>query len=136
GRVDDAPCIVTAGCSQVSHVSVEILAAAGAIVLGIDQDQVAGPPGQGIAQVVEGASHQPITIGAMAAVWAGPPPVISALATEFGLGQVLDASDALGGVGSVFAGSWHGETPGRNGPTRNYARRWRFVHSIRPVTLL
>ncbi len=119
-----------------SHISVEILAAAGAIVLGIDQDHVAGPTGQGVAQVVEGASHQPIAIGAMAAAWTGTAPVISALAADLGLGQVLDAGDARSRVGSIFAGSRHGETPGRNGPTRNYARRWRFVHSIRPVTLL
>ena len=58
------------------------------------------------------------------------------LAADLGLGQVLDAGDARGRVGSIFAGSRHGETPGRNGPTRNYARRWRFVHSIRPVTVL
>src|SRR5208337_5007107 len=99
---------------------VEILATAGAIVLGIDHNQFAGPTGQGIAQVVEGASHPPIAIGALAATWTGSTPVISALAADLGLGQVLDAGDALGGIGAVFAGSRHGETPGRNGSTRNY----------------
>jgi hypothetical protein len=44
---------VTAWGSQVSRVGVERLATAGAIVLGIDHDQVAVPTGQGIAQVVE-----------------------------------------------------------------------------------
>ena len=56
--------------------------------------------------------------------------------TDLGLGQVLDAGDALGGIGAVFAGSRHGETSGRNGPIRNYDPQWRFVHSIRPVTVL
>src|SRR5208337_1065196 len=73
--------------------------AAGAIMLGIDQDHVAGPTGQGVAQVVEGASHQPIARGAMAAAWTGTAPVISALAADLGLGQVLDAGDARGRVG-------------------------------------
>jgi hypothetical protein len=108
-RIDDAPCIVTARGSQVSHVGVEILATARAIVLGIDQDQVAGPTSQGIAQVVERASHPPIAIGALAATWTGPASVISALAADLGLGQVLDAGDALRRIGSIFAGSRHGE---------------------------
>ena len=32
---------------------------------------------------------------------------------DVGLGQLVDASHAFGGVGSVFAGSWHGDAPGR-----------------------
>ena len=73
-------------------------------MLGIDQDHVAGPTGQGIAQVVEGASHQPIAIGAMAAAWTGTPPVISALAADLGLGQVLDAEMPAVGSGRYSPG--------------------------------
>ena len=68
---------------------------------------LAGPSGEGIAQVVESATEQAVAIGAMAAAWAGPPAVVPALAADLGLGQILDASDALGGIGSVFTGSWH-----------------------------
>jgi hypothetical protein len=77
-------------------------------MLGVDQDQVAGPSGEGIAQIVEGATSEAITVGAMATARTGSPPIISALDTDLGLGQVLDAVDPLGGIGSVFAGSRHG----------------------------
>ena len=42
GGVDDASGVVTAGRSQVGHVGVEVLAAAGAIVLGVDDDESRG----------------------------------------------------------------------------------------------
>ena len=77
-------------------------------MLGVGQDEVAGPPGDEIAQVVEGALEDPVAVGAVAAARAGPPPVVAAAFAELGLGQVLDAGDALGGVGQVFSGSWHG----------------------------
>ena len=88
--------------------------------VGVDHDEVTGPSGEGVAQVVKSASGLMIAVGAMATARAGPPLAISALAADLGLGQVLDAGDALGGIGAVFAGSRHGETPGRNGSTRNY----------------
>ena len=56
GGVDDAACVVAAGIGKVGHVGIEVLAAAGAIMLRVDQDDVAGPPCQGVAQVVEGAT--------------------------------------------------------------------------------
>jgi len=77
-------------------------------MLGVDQDQVAGPSGEGIAQVVEGATSQAIAVGAMTTARTGSPPVVSAPDADLGLGQVLDAVDPLGGIGSVFAGSRHG----------------------------
>ena len=92
-------------------------------MLGIDHNQFAGPTGQGIAQVVEGASHPPIAIGALAATWTGSTTVISALAADLGLGQVLDAGDALGGIGSIFAGARHGE---------NSWKKW-FYQELRPL---
>jgi D-arabinose 1-dehydrogenase-like Zn-dependent alcohol dehydrogenase len=103
---------VAAGIGPVGHVGVEVLAAAGARVLGVDQDQVAGPSGEGVAQVVEGAPPQAIPVGAMAAAGTGAPAIIPAPDADLGLGQVLDAVDPLGGIGSVFAGSRHGEAPG------------------------
>jgi hypothetical protein len=75
---------------------------------GVDQDQVAGPSGEGIAQVVEGATSQAIAVGAMTTARTGSPPVVSAPDADLGLGQVFDAVDPLGGIGSVFAGSRHG----------------------------
>jgi hypothetical protein len=113
GGVDDASCVVASGVGEVSHVGVEILATAGAIMLRVDQDDVAGSAGEGVAQVVKGAACQAVAVGAMATAWAGPPAVIAALAGDLGLGQIVDACGALGGVGAVFAGCRHHLAPGR-----------------------
>jgi hypothetical protein len=113
GGVDDAACVVAAGVSQVGHVGVEVLAALGAIMLGVDQDDVARSSGEGVAQVVEGAACQAVAVGAVSATRAGPLAVIAALAGDLGLGKVVDACGALGGVGAVFAGWRHRLAPGR-----------------------
>src|SRR5512135_641301 len=113
GGVDDAAGVVTAGVGQVGHVGVEVPAALGAAVPRVEHDDVAGPAGEGIAEVVEGAAAQPIAVGAGAAAWAGPAAVVAAADADVGLGQVVDAGNSLGGVGPVFAGSGHDEAPGR-----------------------
>jgi len=100
-------------------------------VLGVDHDAVAGPSGEGIAEVVEGATELAVAIGAMAATWAGPSAVIAVLAADLGLGQILDARDALGGVGSVFSGSWHGMSPGRGLPGDTHVSINLFTESAR-----
>jgi hypothetical protein len=82
-------------------------------MLGIDQDDVAGSTGEGIAQVVKSTAGEAVAVGAMAASRTGPPAVIAALAGDFGLGKVVDAYGAFGGVGAVFAGWRHGLAPGR-----------------------
>jgi hypothetical protein len=83
-------------------------------VLRVENDAVAGATGQGIAQVVEGATKSAVAVGALAAARAPPAPLIAALATDVGLGQVLDVGDSLGGVASVVTGSWHEVSPGRS----------------------
>jgi len=77
-------------------------------MLGVDQDQVAGASREGISQVVEGATSGAIAVGAMTAARTRPTPIVPALNADLGLGQVLDAVDPFGGIGSVFAGSQHG----------------------------
>jgi D-arabinose 1-dehydrogenase-like Zn-dependent alcohol dehydrogenase len=113
GGVDDASGVVAAGIGQVGHVGVEILAAFGAEMLRVDQEDVTGSAGEGIAQVMESAASDVVAVGAMTAVWTGTPAVIAVLAGDLGLGQVVDACGALGGVGAVFSGCGHGWTPGK-----------------------
>src|SRR5512142_1482089 len=112
GVVDDAAGVVAAGMGQVGHVGVEVLAALRAEVPGVEHDQVAGPSGEGIAEVVEGAAAATVAVSTVAAPRAGPAAVASAAEADIRSGQVVDAGDALGGIGAVFAGSWHGEAPG------------------------
>src|SRR5215472_4742105 len=113
GEVDDPAGVMAAGVSPVGHIGVEVLAAAGAVVLGIEHHDIARPPGEGVSQVVEGAATPPIAEGAVAAVRAGAPPVDPAPDADLGLGQILGTFDPHGGIGAIFARSWHGEAPGR-----------------------
>jgi hypothetical protein len=112
GGVDDPAGVVAAGVGQIGHVGVEVPAALRAVVLGAEHDEVARSAGEGIAEVVERAAGGPVTVGAMATPRAGPAAVIAAPDADVRLGQVVDAGDALAGIGAVFAGSWHGVAPG------------------------
>jgi hypothetical protein len=132
GRVDDAAGIVAARFGEVGHVGVEVLATAGAVVLGVEHDDVARPPRERIAEIVEGPIDSAIAVRTVSTAGTGPSPVIAAAETEIGLGQVLDASDALGGVGSVFAGPGHDTPPGRRVlPGNTSANGALFIESAR-----
>jgi hypothetical protein len=79
----------------------------------VEYDEVAGPAGEGIAEVVKGTTAPSVAVGTVATAWAGSAPVVSAPDADVRLGQILDAGEAFAGIGSVFTGSWHGEAPGR-----------------------
>jgi hypothetical protein len=113
GQVDDPAGVMAAGVGQVGHAGVEVLAAAGAVVLGIEHHDVTRPPGEGITQIMEGPATDPITIGTVTAVRAGAPPVDPAPDANLGLGQILGTFDPHGGIGAILARSWHGLAPGR-----------------------
>src|SRR5262249_19204190 len=98
-RGDDPFGVVTARCGQVGGVGVEVLAADRAVVLGIAEDDVARTSGEEIAQVVESASEDLVAVGAMATAGTGPTPIVTAATANLGLREILDARDALGGVG-------------------------------------
>jgi hypothetical protein len=107
-RGDDAFGVVAAGGGQVGAVGVEVLAALRAEVLGVGQDQVAGPPGDEVAEVVERALGDTVAVGAVATAGTGPSSEVAAALADLGFWQVLDAGDALGGIGQVFSGSGQG----------------------------
>jgi hypothetical protein len=104
---------VAARVGEVFHVGVEVFAALGAVMLRIDQDDVAGSAGEGIAEVVEGAACGVVAVGTMGAVGTGPPAIIAALAGDLDLRQVADTSGALGGIRAIFAWWRHEWAPGR-----------------------
>jgi hypothetical protein len=113
GGVDDPAGVMAAGGGQVGGVGVEVLATGSAVVLRAEKDDVAGPLGEGVAQVVEGAADEPIAGGAVPAMRARAPAVVAAADADVGLGQVLGPSDAESRVGAIFAGSRHGIPPKR-----------------------
>ena len=108
GRGDDASGVVAAGGGQVGAVGVEVPAALRAEVLGGGQDEVTGATGDEIAEVVEGPWKDAVTIGAVAAAGAGPPPEVAAALANPRFWQILDASDAFSGIGQIFSGTGHG----------------------------
>jgi hypothetical protein len=108
GRGDDPPGVVAAGCGPVGAGGVEVLAALRAEVLGVGQNEVAGPPGDEVTEVVEGSLEDPVAVGAVVATRAGSTAIVAAAVAELGLGQILDAGDAFGGVGQIFSGTGHG----------------------------
>jgi hypothetical protein len=59
-------------------------------MLRIDQDEIAGPSGEGVAQVVENAASPAVAVGTVSASRAGSSAIIAALAGEFGLGEVIE----------------------------------------------
>src|SRR3954447_14069198 len=107
-QADDAMGVVAAGGCEVGGVGVEVLAAPGTEVLRVRQPDVMGPAREEVAEVVEGARELAIAVGAVPAAGTGPSLEVAAASEDLGLGQVLDPSDAFGGVGAIFSGSWHG----------------------------
>jgi hypothetical protein len=100
--------VVAPGGCEVGGVGVEVLATLGAEVLGVGQSDVVGPAREEVAEVVEGAPELAIAVGTMATARARPSFVVAAASEDLGLGQILDPSDPLGGIGAIFSGSWHG----------------------------
>jgi hypothetical protein len=94
---------------QIGRVGVEIMAAAGAVMLRIGKVDLVGSPGHQVTQVVQETFDAPQAVGSSAATGARAALVVSAAYDDFGLGQVLDTSDALCLVGKVFTGARHGD---------------------------
>src|SRR5918998_2648188 len=90
GQVDDAVGVVAARRGEVGRLGVEVLAAVGAVVLGVSQADVVGPPGEEIAEVMEGALELAIAVGAVPTAGAGPAFEVAAASEDLGRGEVLN----------------------------------------------
>ena len=78
GRVAHPAGVVTTGCGEVGGVGVEVLAAAGTVMLGSEDDEIAGPAGERVAEVVESSADEPVAVGTLATTRARPPAVVAA----------------------------------------------------------
>src|SRR3954453_205874 len=101
-QVDDAMGVVAPGRREVGGIGVEVLAALGTEVLGVRQSDVVGPAREEIAEVVEGALELAIAVGVVPTAGTGPSLEIAAAPEDLGHGQILDPSDAFGGVGAIL----------------------------------
>src|SRR5262249_53410731 len=79
------------------------------VVLRGEQDDVARPAGEGVAEIMETTVDDPIAVGAVAA----PPTVVADTDADLGLGQGLEWIEAESRLRARFAGSWHGVSPER-----------------------
>ena len=94
--------VMAARRGEVGRVRVEVLATAGAVMLGVSQADVAGPPGEEIAEVMEGAPELAIAVGAVSTAGTGPAFEVAAASEDLGRWEVLDAGDAFGRVRAIF----------------------------------
>jgi hypothetical protein len=84
--------------------------AVGAVMTGVGDDEVKRAVAAWVAQVVQGAFAEGGASGPGATAWAAACWIIAAAPLDTGLGKILDAGDALGGVGDIVARSEHGLT--------------------------
>ena len=108
GQVLDAAGVLALGPGQVGEVGGEEEVAVGAVMPGDSDDEVDRAASARVAEVVQGARGDGVAAGAGATARAAAGSVVAAALFDPGLGEVLDAGDALGGIGDIFAGSVHG----------------------------
>ena len=115
--------VVALGQGQVRHVRVEVALALTAVMLRIRNDNIPGPLGNRIAQIVERPLQGSMPVATPLALRARAVGGISAAADDLGLRQVLNTCDSLGTIGSVFSRSRHGYPPWSARGRENTAKR-------------
>src|SRR5262245_32018252 len=120
GQRDDAVRVAGLGQRVLGGVRREVAAAAGAVMLRVDEVEVTRSGRDQVPQVVKDAREDTVTRAPLAASRAGLVFEVAAAANDFGLGQILWARDTPGGVGQVGAGTRHGKPLlGQVFPARN-----------------
>jgi hypothetical protein len=103
----DATGVLAVGQSQVGKIGGEATATAEAAMAGEGDQQIDGAFGPSIAEVVEGARAHGIAAGAVTTARAGSRWPVAAAPLDAWLGQVFDASDALGDIRDILPGTSH-----------------------------
>ena len=95
------------GSGPVGHGRREILAALGAVVLGVGKMDIAGPTRNQIPPIMQDALKLTVSRAAFAAPGAGTFFEIATASDHFRLGQIFRLGNALGGVRKVRSGTRH-----------------------------
>jgi hypothetical protein len=127
GQADDAVRVPGLGRRQVGHVGVERLAALGATVHRVVEQNVAGTPGDEISDIVDRALILASAATAFAAAWTGAALVESAASHQLGLGKILDPCDSLRGIRHVFTWRHDDALRGMFGKARKLAETAKVV---------
>jgi hypothetical protein len=107
GQSHDPRGVAGFGRGQVGHVGGKEVAASGAVVLGVGELDVAGPPSQRVAQIMRGAGEDSIPGARLAASRTGPMLVISTGPNALGRWEHLGIGDAQSGVWRVDCRTEH-----------------------------
>jgi hypothetical protein len=107
GEVLDAAGVLALGQGQIGGAGGEEEVTLGAVMPGDGEDDIDGAARTQVAQVVQGARGRGLAPGTRPAARAASRLEIAAALFDPGLGQVLDAVDALRRVGHVFPWSVH-----------------------------
>jgi hypothetical protein len=75
--------LVVFGHSQIVHIRVEVAIAVRAAVLRVGNNQISGPSGERVSQIVQPAGANTKVIGAVLAVWTGPALIVAAALDKF-----------------------------------------------------
>ena len=95
------------GCGPVGHVGGKKVVASGAVVLGVSELKVAGPPSQRVAQIMQGAGEDAIPGARLTASRTGPMLVISTPRDALGRREHLGIGDAQSRVWRVDSRTKH-----------------------------
>jgi hypothetical protein len=94
---------------QVRHIGVKVFVAVGAMMDRIREVHVVRTAGSQIPQIMQHPSCPTIPIGTVPTGRARLPSEVSAALDDLRFGQILDASDAFGGIGQILTWSRHGK---------------------------
>ncbi len=120
---NDTVGVVALGQSQVQHVHVEVALALTAIMLRVRNTKITRPLPHQVAEVVQRPLESAIAAATSTALRARPPRIAATAPHPQGFRQVLDTSDSLRTIGSVFSRSRHGHPPWCNWSRENTAKR-------------
>src|SRR5208283_2840027 len=103
--------VMAVGKSQVRHVHVEVALALTAIMLRVRNEKITRPLPYQVAQVVQRSLESVIAVTTATALRARSSRVAATALHAQGFGKVLNTSDSLGTICSVFSRSRHGHPP-------------------------
>ena len=91
----------------------------GAIMLGVEDQQINGPAIEYVTQVVQGASRGAASSGTFATAWAGTAGIVTAASRHLGPGKVILAVDAFSDIRDILSWTDHGSPPDANAVRRS-----------------
>jgi hypothetical protein len=109
GHADNTVSVVGLGQGVVGHVRVEMLPTARAMMLRVDQMNLARPPSHDVADVVQDALSGSAAKTGFAATGTRSMREVPAAMNDFGFGQIFGSRDAFRGIRQISSGARHGK---------------------------